>query len=521
MRRIFAWILALAVLFSGCARTEEAGPGIPSGAETSSEAESPSGADLPPEVTGPDENGFFPAISSEDFDRWVTNGAPDTEKPAEAVTPFLKMKACLDYLDQTFPGITDWRVLYEEDRYLYRTGTYDPYTYSWRDQWMPYRFVVLGTEQSGACDRAAFVCIDEYIVTSGVDGKFYPQKSPLIYHCHGWESELRFGTEEDYARAQSVFRLETDFYPSLVNSETGRTLLLDFWLRNEIIPVREIPEGFGHTIFYVEKLKTYGLNGVPDDRIVYLYRDNDWDDRIDVAYYDVSAEELHPLAYGGSRIYSPQFFMLNAGCFAMISGEADEMFLYHTEAETPWEPAAVLGRNGKGLSDGGVYIPNLSLTLTDKKDPVLHVLPYINLEEQILYFCTFRDDGSVVTNLSTGLHALEEGWYLDFQNFTDGIVYFLYYPDGGAYGGTHLAMNLRSGKSHALQIWKGASPAACTAEGGLNLRSGPGADYEKLAVIPENAKVILFREQDGWSYVAYGETVGWASSEYLDAGEHG
>ncbi len=527
MGRVLAWSLALLFILSGCARTDETmEPEIPSSAEESS-----SGVleELPPEVTGPDADGNFPAISGEDFDRWVTQGAPDAEKPAGAITPFLETESCQKYLVENLGGIgetpgdpgelSDWRVLFEDDHYILHTGMYDPYAYSWRDQWMPYRFVVLGRDAPDSYDRLALVCIDQYVVTSGVDGRLHPQKFSLIYNCRGRESELRFGTEEDYARAQSAFRLENDYYPSLVNPESGRALLLDFWLYNEMIPVREIPEGLGHVIFIAETLKVYKMNGDPDDRIVYLYRNNDFNDSMDVAYYDASSEELHPLAYGGGRHGSPQFSVLSAGCFAITGGEADELSLYHTESETPWAPAAILGGNGNGLSDGGVYLL-WGQPLTDKKDSGLHVLPYINLEEQILCFCTFRDDGAIVENLSSGLLASEDGWYLDFQNFNDGIAYFLYYADGGAYGGTHLAMNLRTGKSHALQIWKGASPAVCTAEGGLNLRSGPGAEYGKLAVIPERAKVIVLQEADGWSYAVYGETAGWASSEYLDMGGH-
>lgn len=527
MGRVLAWSLALLLLLSGCAQTEETmEPGISSSAEESSSGVL---AELPPEVTGPDADGFFPAISDEDFDRWVTYGAPDAERPAGAITPFLETESCqkyladrLDELGET-PGdlgeLSDWYVLFEDDHYILHTGMYDPYTYSWRDQWMPYRFVVLGRDAPESYDRLALVCIDQYVVNAGGDGLCHPRAESLIYCGYGRESALRFGTEQDYAGARAVFRYENDYYPSLVNSGTGRTLLIDFSVTNGMIAVRGIPEGFGHTIFVAETLKTYKMNGDPDDRIVYLFRDNDLDGHIDIAYYDASSEELHPLARGGGRYGSPQFSVLSAGCFAIVSGEADELSLYHTESETPWAPAAVLGGNGSGLSDGGVYLL-WGQPLTDKKDSGLHVLPYINLEEQILCFCTFGDDGAVAENLSSGLYASEDGWYLDFQNFNDGIAYFLYYADGGAYGGTHLAMNLRTGKSHALQIWKTESPALCTAEGGLNLRSGPGAEYEKLAVIPERAEVILLREADGWSYVVYGETVGWASSEYLETGGH-
>ncbi|HPD89319.1 MAG TPA: SH3 domain-containing protein [Oscillospiraceae bacterium] len=523
MKRILPWILALVFLLGGCSQTEVTPEPESSAAET--EASSGAVEDLPPEVTGPDENGVFPSISCEDFDRWVTdNGPPDVEKPDDGeITPFLETESCQKYLAENFGGIvgeigdigdlSDWRVLFEDDHYVLQTGMYDPYTYTWRDQWMPLRFVMLGSDTSGTYDRLAFVCIDLYSVYAGSGDFFVPQEESLIYWGFGRESELQFGTEEDYAAAQTYFRLENDYYPSLVNSTTGRTVLIDYSVRDEMIAVREIPENFGHTVFYSEKLESYKMSGVPDDRIVYLYRDNDLDDRIDVAYYDASTQELHPLAYGGNWFYSPQFSVLSTGAFAITGGEADEISIYHTENETPWVPAAVLGGDGKGLSDGGIYLS--FQPLTDKKETDLRVLSYISKEDQLLYFCTFRDDGTIVENLSSGLRATADYWPLDLQNFNDGIVYFLYYPDGGASGGTHLAMNLSSGKCHALQIWKQESPFTCTAEGGLNIRSGPGADYEKLGIIPENAEAIVLQETNGWGYVVYGDIVGWASMEYL------
>jgi hypothetical protein len=222
MKRILPWILALVFLLGGCSQTEV----TPEPESSSAETETSSGAveDLPPEVTGPDENGVFPSITCEDFDRWVTNGEPDAEKPAEAITPFLETESCQKYLAENFSGIveeigdignlSDWHVLFEDDHYVLQTGMYDPYTYSWRDQWMPLRFVMLGSNTSDTYDRLAFICIDHYVV-SGSEGFYHPQVESVICWSFGRESELRFGTEEDYAKAQSVFRLENDYYPAL------------------------------------------------------------------------------------------------------------------------------------------------------------------------------------------------------------------------------------------------------------------------------------------------------------------
>lgn len=59
------------------------------------------------------------------------------------------------------------------------------------------------------------------------------------------------------------------------------------------------------------------------------------------------------------------------------------------------------------------------------------------------------------------------------------------------------------------------STVVCDADGGLVLRAGPGADYERLGSIPKGTAVqVLGRSStaDGWLYVEYG---GWISAEYV------
>nr|HPR40898.1 hypothetical protein [Oscillospiraceae bacterium] len=433
MKRILLWILALVFLLGGCSRTEVTPESESFAAET--ETSSEAGDDLLPEVTGPDADGFFPAIPREVFDRWVTDGQPDTEKPAEAVTPFLETKSCLKYLAENFGGgadslgdlgdLSDWHVLFEDDCYVFVLGMYDPYTYSSRDQWIPYRFVVLGNDAAGTYDRIAFVCRDMYCVYLDEDGSYLPRAETVICFYYGRESELQFGAEEDYAGAQSVLRMENYTNPCLVNPKTGRALLFNSMyseMHGEIIPAREIPEGFGHTLYSVMELEAYKMNCGTGDRLLYLYQDSCDGDQIDMVYYEASTQELYPLALGND-MDPAEFVFLNRSRFALIGADCNELSVYSVEAETPWEPVIVLAGNGKGLSDAAVHLP--ASPLTDKNDPSLYVLPYVNLEDGLLHFCTFQDDGTIVENLSSGLRASNDGWYLDFQNFNDGIAYFL------------------------------------------------------------------------------------------------
>jgi uncharacterized protein YraI len=53
----------------------------------------------------------------------------------------------------------------------------------------------------------------------------------------------------------------------------------------------------------------------------------------------------------------------------------------------------------------------------------------------------------------------------------------------------------------------------------LNLRSGPGATYEIIAVIPTSQSVTVdgCLEESNWCRVSYGEIEGWAAGDYLTA----
>ena len=52
-------------------------------------------------------------------------------------------------------------------------------------------------------------------------------------------------------------------------------------------------------------------------------------------------------------------------------------------------------------------------------------------------------------------------------------------------------------------------------EDGLNLRCGPGEDYDILMVIPYKTEVVEEGWNDGWIYVAYDGQHGWIRSEYI------
>ncbi len=66
-----------------------------------------------------------------------------------------------------------------------------------------------------------------------------------------------------------------------------------------------------------------------------------------------------------------------------------------------------------------------------------------------------------------------------------------------------------------------ASPATTTID--LNLRAGPGTDYEVLAGMPAGSRVsaLLEESENGYVQVLYGEQAGWAAAAYLAVGNGG
>jgi len=49
----------------------------------------------------------------------------------------------------------------------------------------------------------------------------------------------------------------------------------------------------------------------------------------------------------------------------------------------------------------------------------------------------------------------------------------------------------------------------------LNVRAGPGADYERLYQIPEGQQVEVWGRLDDWCFVMWDGGEGWVSADYL------
>ena len=62
---------------------------------------------------------------------------------------------------------------------------------------------------------------------------------------------------------------------------------------------------------------------------------------------------------------------------------------------------------------------------------------------------------------------------------------------------------------------KNGSHWAVNTEGGLNLRCGPGQDYDILVVVPYETEVVEEGREGDWVFIKYDGQHGWVSSEYI------
>ena len=68
-------------------------------------------------------------------------------------------------------------------------------------------------------------------------------------------------------------------------------------------------------------------------------------------------------------------------------------------------------------------------------------------------------------------------------------------------------------------VTAGSKGKIVNAEGGLNIRSGPGTSYEKVASASNGAEVTVLGEENGWYKIKYNNTdTGYVSKDYVSVG---
>lgn len=84
---------------------------------------------------------------------------------------------------------------------------------------------------------------------------------------------------------------------------------------------------------------------------------------------------------------------------------------------------------------------------------------------------------------------------------------------------TSVTCKAKAGGGNTGPVTSGTSGRIVNAEKGLNIRSGPGTNYEKVASAQNNARVTILGEENGWYKIKYNnDKVGYVSKDYISVG---
>ncbi|MCI8651972.1 MAG: C40 family peptidase [Oscillospiraceae bacterium] len=109
---------------------------------------------------------------------------------------------------------------------------------------------------------------------------------------------------------------------------------------------------------------------------------------------------------------------------------------------------------------------------------------------------------AILTTANTGdlaivLEDVGDGWYKVDYHSTEGYMSAQYID---------LSTTIETDLGYGLVQTEGST---------LNLRSGPGTDYDRVAILSDNTVVTLLGMDNGWFKLRHNDTVGYASSDYI------
>ena len=128
------------------------------------------------------------------------------------------------------------------------------------------------------------------------------------------------------------------------------------------------------------------------------------------------------------------------------------------------------------------------------------------------------------------IHFLSYGQGIQVEKITDGWAYATVDGLSGWCSTEHLTENLdeivmsetkpesdedKGRLVEPSKLIKTGYHGTVNSEGGLNLRCGPGPDYDILLVVPYAEEVIEEGWDNGWIYIRYDGQYGWVNSEFI------
>lgn len=457
-------VLAAAALLFGCQKAGTTGTeqsGEPSVSESDAQGESePEESQSEPEqsesekekllppVEGPDENGKFPAISKDAYEKYIMYSDPvsgQAERPSDSeITPFLEDKFVQKYLKEKFPNISDWKTVFEDHRYWYDSYAYDPYTYSYGDGYCPYYTVILATEQGGSFDR--------FFLTGHIYIDFEYDESEDAYIPQYVYSGISGKTTEEYLQCGDFSGARYISQPgegAIWVPEVSTTLHIEY---NRLLRVRvkdaDAPLSIEHSYdsehwYFADYVKTAKPpESRSGDALLVLEQGND---EYMLAYYDSSEQavaDFENITY--NKYYSFSFVTDTLLSYNDIVSSAYYFYDFSDGAD-PTKCILALYGNGGELNGGAFSEFRVYDALADRKDDDRYMLIYADTDSEKFYIAYFSIADGLLTQIT--LDESPEG-YIGDHSVRGGIAY-ISYNDGNGF--KHYAVDLRPDKDHTIQ----------------------------------------------------------------------
>lgn len=398
--------------------------------------------DTLPVVTAPDEEGYFPLIKRQLWEEQVLgNSGPDDELPQEELSVnFAEDEEFQHWLAEKYPNISDWS-LYGQTGYYLKKDLYDPYSYQWRMQYLPYRFYVLSTEQSSEFDHLAvgihdFVETMEYTDTSiGVSG-VWPQKITLFYSLTGSEEQWQLGKEQDV----HFVHFEDNESITLWLPQTERALLFHF---NYEISEQDKT---GENVQFISNAKTEPPIYVSGQYLKAQHGEGNslWDVKTKEGDFRGYYRGVDECFYLFEETYNGNALIDLTGAWDCLLLHEGKMTFHNFLNDDPTDTVWTLGGEGQGLSEEPVILYWNSL-IWDESDWSKYTVAYRTEKDNCWSIVYFNLDGTVLSRVHTSLETSSEQLFIH-QTLMDGVltmetgngVYSLDLMTGEEYSGTSL-----------------------------------------------------------------------------------
>lgn len=370
-------------------------------AETSSENSGES--ETPPVITGPDENGRFPLISYENWEKWFDpDAAPSLKIPDEEIPSITEYKDFEECLAEFYLEIDDWELIYEENSYEL-TLSYDPYSYCFGEMYTPHHAAVLKTEQGEGFDRLVVSSSARFWAedTEGI----LPAEKRFYAFYEARESEIEAGDfsgvkfyRNNYGGFDSAFF--EDEQKELVFDEDGKIFVILGIDKYAEIILEDKRSGTRYT-YKMSKFRDpeWNLITVPEsrknDRILSVVTEKTKTSVTTVfAYYEAKTKALKyfdmpPFTLSSSK--ERRAYALDGENLLFVCGPD----LYFCDMST----------------DADITKPFASLNMAENGLPEDGFIGNISLNGGVLYFsCTSAEDGSSVScSFDINEHSLQKG----------------------------------------------------------------------------------------------------------------